>query len=109
MNNQRSEIIVSERIADNLVTRRAADELFDFIESAKQNTVTLNFTNVKFASRSFVHEYLINRKNAEKRIVEINMPTKVKKMFVVVRKQRDTPVHVNFSSFKSVPLAAKGV
>ena len=73
-------IRISERIAENLATRRAADELFDYVNAVPYKTVILDFKSVKFATRSFAHEYLMLKEDADKRIVEKNISLPVRKM-----------------------------
>ncbi len=102
-------IRVSERIAENLATRRAADELFDFVKAKPYKTVTLDFKSVKFVSRSFAHEYLMRKDEAKKRVTEKNMAITVRKMFKLVSKEGDDAPHVNVASFRSVPLSAKTI
>ncbi len=100
-----SVIKVSERIADNLGTRRAADELFEFVEAAPQESVTLDFKGVTFMSRSFAHQYLTNKKNADKKILEKNIASVVKKMIAVVKKQGNSSY--GNGSPSSFPVAAE--
>ncbi len=100
-------IIVSERIAENLATRRAADELFDFVQATPYKTVTLDFKSVKFSSRSFAHEYLIRKKDIDKKVVEKNMSVPVRKMFKLVSKESAKAQHIVATSFRSVSLSAK--
>ena len=102
-------IRVSERIAENLATRRAADELLDFALAAPHKTVVVDFNSVKFAGRSFVHEYLMRKNGIDKVIVEKNMSIPVSKMFRFVSKESaETPVNV-VTSFKSISLSAKSL
>lgn len=101
-------IRISERIAENLATRRAADELFDFVQAAPYKTVTLDFRSVKFASRSFAHEYLTRKDDVDKKVVEKNMSIPVRKMFKLVSREgtRKAP-HIDATSFRSVSLSAE--
>ncbi len=103
------EIKVSERVADNLATRRAADELFDFIQARPGKAVILNFRRVEFMSRSFAHEYLLKKKETRKRIVEKNMVSSVKRMFTFVKKEKDERKSSYSSSFRSFSLSAKNL
>lgn len=95
-------IKVSERISDNLGTRRSADELFEFIEALPQKSITLDFKGVTFMSRSFAHQYMTNKKNADKKLVETNMASVVKKMMSIVRKQGNSSYGNRSSSFMPV-------
>ena len=102
-------IRVSERIAENLATRRAADELFDFVQAIPYKTVTLDFKSVKFASRSFAHEYWMRKEDIDKRVVEKNMSIAVRKMFKLVSKEGADTLNINVTPFRSVSLSAKSL
>jgi hypothetical protein len=91
-------IKVSERIADNLVTRRAADELLEFVAAKRSKSVTLDFKGVSFMSRSFAHEYVTNKKDTGKTITERNVATRVSKMMSVAKKQGGSS-HTGITSF----------
>jgi hypothetical protein len=91
-------ILVSDRIASDLVTRNAADELMDFVKANRSKTVILDFRNVEFASRSFTHEYLIIKKRLGKKLIERNMSSAVNKMFKAVSTQRGSAVPQSTSS-----------
>ncbi len=103
------QIMVSERIAQNLVTRRAADELFDFVRAAPQKKVTVDFKSVKFASRSFVHEYLMLKGDVKKKVVEKNMPVEVRRMFEFVSKQDNSPPQFSVNALKPEPLSLRSL
>ena len=83
-----NEIKISERIAENLATRRAADELFDFVQANSNKAITLDFKSVLFVSRSFAHEYLLKKREIRKKIIEKNMSSRVKKMFKLVDSEK---------------------
>ncbi|MEM0143230.1 MAG: hypothetical protein QXL94_04690 [Candidatus Parvarchaeum sp.] len=100
-------IEVSSRIAGNLATRRAADELFDYVETKPQKIVILDFKLVQFATRSFTHEYLLKKKATDKKIIERNMTSAVKKMFILVKNSKDEKEPKSFTHFRSFSLSSK--
>lgn len=104
-----SSIRISERIAENLATRRAADELFDFVQASPYKRVTLDFKSVKFASRSFAHEYMMRKAEISKKVIEKNVPVSVKKMFKIVSEQGVNAPHAAESPFSSMSLSAKNL
>ncbi len=102
-------IEIRRRIADNLATRRAADELFDFVATMPQKIVILNFKSVESVTRSFAHEYILKKKETDKKIVEKNLPSGIKMMFTLVSKQKDGPRTTSIQNFRYSPLGAKNL
>lgn len=79
-------IKISEKIHPNLGMNQAAEELFDEINQNSYDEILIDFSNVVFMSRSFTQEYLFQKLTSEKRIVELNVPENIQKMFEVVIK-----------------------
>lgn len=103
-------IHVSARIATNLVTRNAADELIDFVKAMPSKKVTLDFKNVEFASRSFAHEYSLKKKKSNKIFIEKNMVVAVKKMFKLTSTSKTQTVPVSMSpSIRYVSFSSKSL
>ena len=100
-------IKVKEKIADNLATRNSADKLFNYVKSQKQETIILDFESVKFATRSFMHEYLLKKLATNKRIMEKNMSKEVKKMLVLVAEPNEKKSTVTNYTFKSLLMSSK--
>ncbi|MCW6168951.1 MAG: STAS-like domain-containing protein [Thermoplasmatales archaeon] len=67
----------------DLALRVWADELFTLLAAKNDKTFILDFSNIKFMSRSFANEYLSQKKNFEAKIRERNIDTNLKKMFDV--------------------------
>ena len=82
-------IKVKEKIADNLVTRNSADKLFDYINSQRDKTIILDFKSLKFATRSFMHEYLLKKSDTRKKITERNMSKELYKMLKIVSESEE--------------------
>lgn len=100
-------IKVKEKIADNLATRNSADMLFDYINSQKQKTITLDFKSVQFATRSFMHEYSLKKLDTKKKIIEKNMSKDLKKMLKVAAESESDKTPQLELTFKSLPLSSK--
>ncbi|MBQ9026374.1 MAG: hypothetical protein IJ104_08390 [Methanobrevibacter sp.] len=79
-------IYISDKLDSHLGMNFVAKEFFDEINSSDFNRFVVDFSNVKFMSRSFTQEYLFQKFETDKEIVEINVPAHVKKMFDVVSK-----------------------
>ncbi|MCL4387723.1 STAS-like domain-containing protein [Candidatus Marsarchaeota archaeon] len=100
-------IKVKEKIADNLVTRNSADKLFDYINSQRDKTIILDFKSVKFATRSFMHEYLLKKSDTRKKITERNMSKELYKMLKIVSESEENKNTQLELTFKSLPLSSK--
>ena len=81
-----NQIKISEKIHPNLGMNQAAKELFDEINLEKEDEILIDFSDVIFMSRSFTQEYLFQKLNTKKKIVELNVPKNIQKMFNVVSK-----------------------
>ena len=100
-------IKVKEKITDNLVTRNSADKLFDYINSQRDKTIILDFKSVKFATRSFMHEYLLKKSDTRKKITERNMSKELYKMLKIVSESEENKNTQLELTFKSLPLSSK--
>lgn len=81
-----TQIKISEKIHPNLGMNQAAKELFDEINLDDDDEILIDFADVIFMSRSFTQEYLFQKLTSGKKIVELNVPDNVQKMFNVVSK-----------------------
>lgn len=79
-------IKISEKIHPNLGMNQAAKELFDEINQSNFDEIQIDFEKIIFMSRSFTQEYLFQKLTSEKKIIEINVPENIQKMFEVVSK-----------------------
>ena len=80
------EIKIEEEINSNLGMNSSARNLFKEINNSPIKNIRIDFSNVIFMSRSFTQEYLTQKHNTDKVIIEENVPTDVQKMFNVVSK-----------------------
>lgn len=85
-------IRIDKILSQDLALRDNADYLFTTIESFPEMQITIDFTDVKSISRSFAHQYIVNKKTSRKMITETNIPRNLAKMFEVVtsKTQRST-------------------
>ena len=82
-------IHISQELYPNLGLNTVAKELFSNINNSNVEKVTIDFTGVKFMSRSFTQEYLFQKLLTDKKIIEINVSLDIQKMFEVVSKDFD--------------------
>lgn len=80
------EIKIEESINSNLGMNSSARNLFKELNNSPANNITIDFSNVVFMSRSFTQEYLFQKMNSSKVIIEKNVPDDIKRMFDVVMK-----------------------
>lgn len=80
------EIKIEESINCNLGMNSSARNLFKELNNSPAENITIDFSDVIFMSRSFTQEYLFQKMNSDKNIVEENVPEDIKRMFEVVMK-----------------------
>jgi hypothetical protein len=71
-------------ISEDLAMRVSAAELFDMIERLPGDTVEVDFDGVKSCTWSFADEYDRHKLKSSKRVVEVNMTTFVRTLFMAV-------------------------
>jgi hypothetical protein len=87
LNNQVT-LPLREQISSNLAFRHSVDDLFDYINSLSETRIVVDFSGIESISRSFAHQYIINKEKSDKIIVECNTPLNIKPMFDLVERQR---------------------
>jgi 6-pyruvoyl-tetrahydropterin synthase len=97
MYSSRKTLDIAEHVSPDLAFRHSADSLFEYINSLEESTIVIDFSRVKSITRSFAHQYLANKKNSKKHIVEENMSRDVKRMFELVERQKSKPREMNTS------------
>lgn len=80
-------ISLFEVFGNNIVTRNSVSSFFEEINNSKKAKVILDFSRITFISRSCADEYLKQRKESKKNIVEVNMPKNICDMFNLVNRQ----------------------
>ena len=78
--------IILKDISADLSLRTMAFDIFKSDEFQKNKDVLIDFTDVKFMSRAFAHEFLTHKQNYKVR--EINMSPEIEKMFEIVKKPK---------------------
>lgn len=81
-------LCLKERISTNLAFRGSADDFFDYVNSLDESKIVIDFSGIESISRSFVHQYTINKLRSNKQITDINIPVNIKPMFELVKRQR---------------------
>lgn len=76
---------IIDSVSIDLALRDAADSFFDELEKMEID-VEVDFSNVRSISRSFAHQYMLRKKTSHRRIIELNVPQNVTKMFDIVSK-----------------------
>lgn len=75
------DIKVSEVLGmHDLALRSWAEELFRLLSTKDDQSLVLDFSEIKFMSRSFAHEYLSAKKTFSKSIIEKNLNESVQQM-----------------------------
>lgn len=78
---------LSKILGNNIFTRRTISNFFEELNERKDNEIEIDFSNVEFISRSCADEYIKQKKESNKKIVEVNMSNNVCTMFNVVKDQ----------------------
>ncbi len=78
---------LSEEFGSNIVTRNSISSFFERINKIKKSKIVIDFSRVRFISRSCADEYLKQKEKSNKEIIERNMSDEVCKMFNLVQTQ----------------------
>jgi len=84
----RATLRVENQISSNLSFRHSADALFEYINGLDISSVVVDFSGVESITRSFAHQYVMNKMQSQKEIIECDMPVEIKPMFELVERQR---------------------
>ena len=74
-------IKIKDEISSDLALRLSASSLYSKLEALDENEIRIDFDGVLSISRSFAHEYMTRKLKSNKKIIEINVPDNVHKMF----------------------------
>ena len=77
------EIILKREIGSDLGSRQKIEEIFANIDE-NVSKVIVNFEGTEFMGRSFAQEYLNQKHFAPYEVIEINVPSEIKKMFDMI-------------------------
>ena len=79
---------LQRHVSNNLALRQSADDLFDFMNRLTESKIIIDFTGIESITRSFAHQYILNKAESKKEILECNIPHEIKPMFELVKRQR---------------------
>lgn len=97
-------ILLLQEFGNNIFTRRTISAFFEKINSQKETEIVLDFKGVEFISRSCADEYLKQKEESNKKIVERHMSQEVCSMFNAVQNQYEKKgFSVSFVSCTSNP------
>lgn len=74
---------ISELVSQDLALRDSADRLFAHLASKRAKQAVIDFSKVRSVTRSFAHQYLLNKEKSAIGISETNVPASVKKMLAL--------------------------
>lgn len=81
-------LYVEKQISSNLSFRHSADTLFEYINSLDEPRIMVDFSGIESITRSFAHQYVLNKIQSQKEILERDMSVEIKPMFELVERQR---------------------
>ncbi|HUY01277.1 MAG TPA: DUF4325 domain-containing protein [Candidatus Deferrimicrobium sp.] len=87
-NNKQNKIKLAKVISKNLIFRNSANELFDNINKSDVSEIIIDFNKIQSITRSFAHQYLINKQRSKKNIIDVNISPHVKNMFDLIEKTK---------------------
>ncbi len=79
---------LQQRLSSNLAFRHSVDDLFEYINSLSAQKIMIDFSGIESITRSFAHQYIVNKTKSDKQIIECKIPLKIKPMFELVERQR---------------------
>ncbi len=91
-------------ISVDLALRNSADILFEKISKSKAKIVIIDFKDVQSITRSFAHQYSLNKRTTAKTIEEIDMPSNVEKMMEIVSEHKERRSLFDTHDLKAVSL-----
>ncbi len=87
LTSQPNVVYVQRLLSPNPTFRESANLLFSYIQNIDADTIIVSFNGVNAVTRSFIHQYLINKTHCEKKIVEVGMSKSIKAMYNLVSKR----------------------
>jgi 2-hydroxy-3-keto-5-methylthiopentenyl-1-phosphate phosphatase len=88
LKNKQNKIQIAKVISKNLLFRDSVNELFDNINNSEAPEIIIDFRSVQSITRSFAHQYLINKEKSKKTIINVNIPPTIKTMFEIIQKTK---------------------
>ncbi len=81
-------LLLKDRVSEDLSLRNMVSNIFKAEDFENKDQVLLDFTGIRSISRSFAHEYLKHKEKQDCKVLEVNVPSDIKKMFEVVEKTK---------------------
>ena len=82
-------IDITTLLSADLKSRYAVNDLLLYVNNTDGDDIVIDFSNVKFATRSFIDEYynvIMKNSSSEKKITTINIPEDIQYIFNTVQK-----------------------
>ncbi|MEI6796460.1 MAG: DUF4325 domain-containing protein [Methanomassiliicoccales archaeon] len=95
---------ISSILSPDLAIRDAAIDLFKEFEKMVGAEIEVDFSGVKFITRSFAHEYWVQKQRTKKNICETNVPTSILNMLNLVKIPREKERLPELSNLRIVSL-----
>lgn len=102
---ENKKIEITKVLSPRLGFRDSAKDFFHMINQLPEDIIEIDFTDVKFMSRSFAHEYIQQKKKSRKTILENNISENVHAMFQAVKKSIRNPHKLKVKPSKIITLA----
>lgn len=84
-------LLLKDMASENLSLRNMAVNVFNAREFQGNGKVLVDFTGIVSISRSFAHEYLVNKEKQSCEVVDVNVPPNIGRMFEVVKNSQEKP------------------
>jgi anti-anti-sigma regulatory factor len=81
-------LTLRDELSSNLAFRDSANRLFEHIDNLNEPTIIIDFSGVESMTRSFAHQYILNKNKSIKHITERAMPFEIVPVFDLVERQR---------------------
>ena len=81
-------LLLKDKVSEDLSLRNMVSNIFEAEEFQNTNDVMIDFTGIKSMSRAFAHEYLQYKERQNCKVLELNMPSNIKKMFEIVKSSK---------------------
>ncbi len=78
-------VLLADRFGNNIFTRNSVSTFFEELNSLKEKNVILDFSKIKFISRSCADEYLKQIKTSKKDFLVRNLSPEVEEMIKMVK------------------------
>jgi hypothetical protein len=88
-------LALRDELSSNLAFRDSANRLFEHIDSLNKASIVVDFSGVESITRSFAHQYILNKNRSNKQIVERGVPSEIKPVFDLVERQRQDRAAAN--------------